>query len=246
MINSALYSGRIAHKRHLPKPHDFSYPFFMYYLNLDKLQNLPDLGRWFSIKNWAISRFHRPDYYGSHSSSLSDAIRQRMTELTGKEVLGTVCGLLNLRTLGLYFSPVNFYYGFDTKNRFTHFLAEVSNTPWNERYQYGFYVGDGNLAPQSQKRFKVSPFNPVEQNYSWNISPPGQKIGVQLGVNDERGMIFQAALSLKQQPLTQDVVRKHLLTSPAMTISTLSRIHWQALKLYLKGLPYIPYTKERI
>ncbi|PIE56039.1 MAG: hypothetical protein CSA34_06410 [Desulfobulbus propionicus] len=80
---------------------------------------LPRLGRWFSpaVKkqdpSWALCRFYRNDYYGSAAQPLAAAIKERMAELTGEPVSGEVYGLLNMRTLGLYFSPVNFYYGYD-------------------------------------------------------------------------------------------------------------------------------------
>lgn len=245
-MKPALYTGRVAHRRHIPKVHSFSYPIFMYFFNLDKLDQLPDMGRWFSTKNWALSRFHRQDYYGEANEPLAHAIRRRMEELTHRIVEGEVCGLMNMRTFGLYFSPVNFYYGFDKEERFTHFLAEVSNIPWNERHQYAHYVGDGDLAPQNNKKFKVSPFNPVEQHYEWQISGPEDQLSVQLNVSDERGPVFNAALALKRSPFILTELRKRLLRKPVMTASTVTRIYWQALKLYLKRVPYVPYQKEMI
>ena len=117
-MKPSLYVGTIAHRRQIPVEHRFQYRFFMWFLNLDELDKLPSLGRWFSTKRWALSRFHRPDYYGDPALSLADAIRNRMEELTGQPVTGPVCGLLNMRTLGLYFSPVNFYYGYDNRGEF--------------------------------------------------------------------------------------------------------------------------------
>lgn len=245
-MNSALYVGTIAHKRYQPKTHAFSYPFFMYFLDLDDLDNLPDLGRWFSVRRWALNRFERSDYYGESSVPLCLAIKRRMRELTGKPVTGKVYGLMNLRTLGLYFSPVNFYYGFDEDEQFTHFLAEVSNIPWNERHQYAHYVANRQLSAENQKTFKVSPFNPVDQQYSWNITSPGDSLGVSLGVSDERGKIFQASLKLNKYPLSLSIVRRRLLRKPVMTVFLVASIYWQALKLFIKGVPYVPYEKEMI
>ena len=111
------------------------------------------------------------------------------------------------RTLGLYFSPVNFYYGFDADGELSHFLAEVSNTPWNERHQYAYLVGDGNLSPLQEKAFHVSPFNPIEQHYRWRIEPPGETVGVVIEVSDKRGDVFAARLRLERQPLTLATAR---------------------------------------
>lgn len=245
-MKPSLYVGTIAHRRLIPIENRFQYGFFMWFLNLDELENVPSLGICFSAKRWALSRFHRSDYYGDPSLPLADAIRNRMEELTGKPVTGQVCGLLNLRTLGLYFSPVNFYYGYDNRGNFTHFLAEVSNIPWNERHQYAHYVADNKLTPNHPKQFRVSPFNSVNQNYSWKLKAPDETVTVQLAVDDERGHIFEALLNLKRCPFTKKSVVGKLLRKPVMTISIVAGIYWQAFKLYRKGVPYVPYEKEMI
>ncbi|MGW8195129.1 MAG: DUF1365 domain-containing protein [Desulforhopalus sp.] len=245
-MNPAIYVGTIAHHRQIPVEHRFQYPFFMWFLNLDELERLPSLGRWFSTQRWALSRFHRPDYYGDPELPLADAIRKRMADITGYPVSGQVCGLLNVRTLGLYFSPVNFYYGYDAKGNLTHFLAEVSNIPWNERHQYAHYVADNQLTVNHPKQFHVSPFNSTDQNYSWKLSAPGKTLTVQVSVDDDRGHIFEARLSLSRLPLTRKWVAKELLKKPAMTIFIVAGIYWQALKLYRKGVPYVPYEKEMV
>lgn len=245
-MKPGLYVGSIAHCRRIPVEHQFQYPFFMWFLNLDKLDELPSLGRWFSTKRWALSRFHRPDYFGDPSIELADSIRSRMKELTGIPVTGEVFGLLNMRTLGVYFSPVNFYYGYDNAGNFSHFLAEVSNIPWNERHQYAHYVGDGSLTPDHPKEFHVSPFNSTKQHYNWKLKAPCEQIEVQLSVADERGHVFTAQLNLNKHPITLQSVRSKLLKKPAMTIAMVAGIYWQAFKLYRKGVPYIPYEKEMI
>jgi uncharacterized protein len=245
-MESSLYIGAITHRRYIPKKHGFSYPFFMYFLNLDEIEQIPSIGRLFSVKRWAFNRFFRPDYYGDPSKPLHIAIKERMEGLTGEKVTGPVYGLMNMRTLGLYFSPVNFYYGFDENLNFTHFLAEVSNIPWNERYQYGHFVKNGGYSPTEKKKFKVSPFNPVDQVYTWSIQPPEKKIAVKLSVNDERGLVFEASLDLKREPLSKKSLQRQLLRKPVMTASIIAGIYWQALRLYLKKIPYIPYEKEMI
>ena len=245
-MKPALYLGTIAHRRLLPVEHRFQYGFFMWFLNLDELDVLPSLGPWFSTRKWALARFHRPDYYGDPAVPLADAIRTRMEQLTGKRVTGQVCGLMNMRTLGLYFSPVNFYYGYDDNGTLTHFMAEVSNIPWNERHQYAHYVGENAFEPDNGKQFRVSPFNPVNQHYSWKLTAPDESLAVQLSVDDERGRIFQAFLNLKRHPFTRPAVTRQLLKKPAMTVYMVAAIYWQAFKLYRKGVPYVPYEKEMI
>ena len=244
-MESAIYSGFISHVRFLPKQHRFRYPFFMWYLDLDNIENLQPLGRWFSVCRWALSRFRRADYLGPECQTLSDSVKEKMQELTGEPVSGKVFGLLNLRTLGLYFSPVNFYFGFTQNGEASHFLAEVSNIPWNERHYYAHLLNGEKCSVTNQKTFKVSPFNQVKgQRYEWQISAPAADISIDLGLHDDRGHVFKAVLRLQRLPFSKRSAVTLLLRQPAMTVFIVAGIYWQALRLFLKGVPYIPYHKE--
>lgn len=246
-MKSAIYSGHIGHERFLPKRHRFRYSFFMWYLDLDAVESLPSLGIWFSGKKRALSRFSRADYLGDPARPLADCVREEIERITGTPVTGKVFGLVNLRTLGLYFSPVNFYFGFDPDGCATHMLAEVSNTPWNEHHHYGYTLDQGDTRIDGEKEFKVSPFNPHNnQIYRWRIQPPGETVAIDLGVHDDRGHVFEAGLRLKRQPFTCGAARGQLLKKPAMTAFIVAGIYWQALRLFSKGIPYLPYAKEEI
>ncbi len=244
MNQHSLFVGTITHQRFIPRKHRFSYPFFMWYFDLDRLDELPDLRPWFAIDRFALSRLRRTDYLGPADQSLARSVRAAMARLTGRPVAGSVTALLNLRTLGLYFSPVNFYFGHDEAGRCSHLLAEVSNIPWNERHHYAFFLGDGHYQPAHDKQFKVSPFNPVAQRYRWQIEPPTDAVRIGIEVADERGRVFTAALNLAKQPLTRHAVRRQLMRRPVMTAAVVGAIYWQALKLFSKKVPYIPYHKE--
>ena len=176
-----------------------------------------------------------------------DCVKEEMARHTGTQVTGKVFGLLNLRTLGLYFSPVNFYFGFNENNEPSHLLAEVSNIPWNERHHYAYKLNGSQTEMTDDKNFKVSPFNPSHgQTYRWQIDPPGETIGINLGVHDQRGHIFEAGLRLQRHPFTKNSARRLLLRKPVMTGFIVASIYWQALKLFIKGIPYQPYAKEEI
>ncbi|HBH28497.1 MAG TPA: DUF1365 domain-containing protein [Desulfofustis sp.] len=242
-MNAALYTGTVTHNRFIPKKHGFSYRFFMWFLNLDRIDQLPDVGRWLSSRRFALTRYYRPDYFGDPTEPLHISVKNRLHELTGTPVTGDVYGLLNLRSLGLYFSPVNFYFGYNTKAECTHLLAEVSNTPWNERHCYG-HVLAGDDGPNHPKVFKVSPFNPVNQHYRWYIEAPSKTLRLGIHVSDERGHVFTAGLNLIRRPFEPAVVKRYLLKKPVMTAFMLTAIYWQALKLYCKKVPYVPYQRK--
>jgi DUF1365 family protein len=244
-MNPAIFTGHVAHERNLPKQHRFSYPFFMWYLNLDRVDQIEDLGRWFSTTRFALSRFNRSDYLGNHAEPIHISVKKRMEELTGSPVQGEIHALMNLRTLGLYFSPVNFYFGHDANGEPSHFLAEVSNIPWNRRHQYGFQLQHKNSdAPEHRKAFHVSPFNPMEQRYRWHIDYRPHAICIAIEIHDKRGHVMTARVDLARYGSEPEKIQRKLAKTPAMTATIVRRIYWQALKLYLKGVPYQPYREE--
>lgn len=243
-MKSGFYLGTVFHQRHLPRGHRFYYPFFMWFLNLDNIADTPEIGRWFSTRRFALSRFRRSDYVGPDDEPLNVSVKKKLEELTGQDIRGTVCGLLNLRTLGLYFSPVNFYFIYDQADRCTHMLAEVSNTPWNERHYYALDLSTEQRPLTHPKRFHVSPFNPMEQTYHWHIEPPGDRAKVTIEVHDSRGHVFDATINLKRHELSRSFIRTQLVKKPMMTAFILIGIYWQALKIYFKKIPYVPYKKE--
>ncbi|MCP3701636.1 MAG: DUF1365 domain-containing protein, partial [Alteromonas sp.] len=139
MIESAIYKGKVYHQRFKPTQHKFDYDIYLFWLKLEsnELETLSSSLKRFSAYNKARVRFKREDYLGDPSLPLDQAVIDRMTELNGGKTLqGDVFMLGQLRMWGLYFSPVNFYYLRNAEGKYTHMLAEVSNTPWNERHHY--------------------------------------------------------------------------------------------------------------
>ncbi len=245
---SAIYRGFVRHRRFTPRRHEFRYPLFMVFLRLDELDNLANRSWLFGTRPWHWARFRRGDYLGDAQVSLEAAVKQKIAAasgLTPEELQGDVYFYGHLRYLGFYFSPLNLYFlGQDGVMRYM--VAEVSNTPWNERH---YYVIDlGNLAPHA-KEFHVSPFNPMQQRYTWKVTPPGgnrRKSMVHLEVSqaDEKAPLFDATMVMKQRPLNHKSLLRVLLSTPAQTLSMVAGIYWQALRLYLKKVPLHAHPKR--
>lgn len=138
-----------------------------------------------------------------------------------------------VRTLGIYFSPVNFYFLRNDDGIFTHMLAEVSNTPWNERH---YYLVDLDTQADTDKAFHVSPFNPMDMTYKWNIKPPEDAFVMTLDCHRE-DKEFRAGLNMKRISLNNHNLNRAIKRIPSMTIKTVVGIYWQALKLFLKRTP---------
>jgi DUF1365 family protein len=183
----------------------------------------------------------RRDYLGPSNIPLDIAVRQRVEEKSGHYPSGPIRMLTHLRYIGYCFNPVTFYYGFDEKSGSLQWiLAEITNTPWNERHSY-FLPCEKNSRRnhwEFPKAFHVSPFNGMEQGYRWTLSTPGDQLNVHM-VNTENGQdIFDATLSLHRQAMSARQQQRQLLRHPLLTIAIIVRIHWQALKLWWKRVPF--------
>lgn len=232
-MNSALCIGFIRHSRFQPIQHQFKYPMFMPFIDLDELDLLAQNVGFFSLKKWGIATFYPPDYMNG-ASDIKRAAQQKIYELTGEMITGRVMLLCHLRYLGVYFSPVNFYYLYDEKNQCRYLLAEVSNTPWNERHYYAIPM---QKRFQHAKAFHVSPFNPIQQEYHWRLKSPSEQIRVHLEVH-QAVKIFDASLVLKRRKFTTAKFGQLLKKYPLFTFKILCLIYWQAFKLWIKGAIY--------
>lgn len=243
MTESAIYKGKVYHQRFKPTQHKFDYDIYLFWLKLDEeeLTTLSHELKCFSAEGKARVRFKREDYLGDPSLSLRQAVLNRMIELNdGTPLSGDVFMLGQLRMWGWYFSPVNFYYLRNTDGKFTHMLAEVSNTPWNERHHYLVNLDTQDDTP---KAFHVSPFNPMDMTYKWSISQPSTRLSLAMDcVRSDKE--FSAGINLTKFTLDNANLTQALKRIPSMTIKTVAGIYWHALKLLLKRTPLYTHPEK--
>ena len=165
-LASAIYEGRVRHRRHLPHPHAFEQRLFQLYLDLDELPRLFD-GRWlWSLEHANLAQVRRSDYFGDPRVPLAQAVRDRVESETGRRPTGPIRLLTHGRYFGLRMNPVSFYYGFaDGGATLEWVLAEITNTPWGERHAYLLPVAaatasPGGLSWDFDKQFHVRPSCP--------------------------------------------------------------------------------------
>jgi len=151
-MESCLYTGRLRHRRFSPTLHSFSYPIYLSYLDLGELDQVFSLSRMWSKENWRPVWFKREDYFGDPTQPLSESVKDAVELELGFRPNGSVRMLTHMRSWGLGFNPVSFYYCFDENQQHpAAILAEVTNTPWNQRHSYFL---DGRDQPKHAQAFE--------------------------------------------------------------------------------------------
>jgi DUF1365 family protein len=243
-FNSCIYRGQIRHRRFTPKKHDFSYKLFFLAIDLDELDQVAKMSPWFKKDKFAAMSFRSSDYLDNKPSLRKQDVWQKVRSLGGKTEPGRVLFVGQLRCLGIYFSPINLYYCFDQAEQLCYLLAEVSNTPWNERHYYLLTMTEKLIC---EKAFHVSPFMEMEMHYQWRIKVPGKRLNLHIENHSKENneKVFDATLTMSRMELNNRNLRRCFLSIPSMTLKTLAGIYWQALKIFIKGVPYVPYKKDK-
>ncbi len=247
---SALWRGHIAHARFEPVPHRFRYGLFMTAIDLDELAAPGGLGLGALLdpsRRRSFLRLRRTDHLGDPAVPLKQAVLAHLD----RELPGFGCGrvvlLTHLKQFGLRFNPVNFYFCFASdSDRLEAILLEVNSTPWGEQH---CYVLDcrGSEQPYKfvrAKAFTVSPFLPVDMEYRFRFEFEAGRLTIHKENWRGAARVFHAALQLQRSPLTRASVLKALLQYPFMTWKVVTTIYFEALRLWLKGVPFIGHQRS--
>lgn len=257
---SAIYEGVVRHRRFTPVAHEFRYRIFQLYLDLDELGEV-FRGRWlWSTRRPALAWLRRADHFGDPAVPLESSIRDLVEARLGRRPTGPIHLLTHLRYFGCCMNPVSFYYCFAPEGRdLDAIVAEVHNTPWGEQHCYVLDAAaaardgagserrpspggtDQMLRFRFAKAFHVSPFMSMDQVYDWRFAVPGSRLFTHMVSLESGAARFDATMTLERRPVTAANLRRVLVRYPAMTVSVIAAIYWQALRLRLKRCPFHPH-----
>ena len=218
------------------------------YLDLAEAEQIVRSSWCLSDSRFAPASFRRADHFGDPSLSMTESVHQLVEAKTGLQLRGPVRLLTQLRHFGVYFSPINVFYCFDQQEVLVAIVAEVSNTPWNERHCYVLW--EGNRLENSAcryshpKEFHVSPFMGMDSQYDWRVQTPHQKLHLSLGCIREDERIFQADLHLHRVELTAGQLVRSMLRRPVAAVHVIGAIYYQALRLWMKKCQFYPHPQK--
>lgn len=246
-MNSALYVGWVRHRRFAEVAHAFRQRVCWCWLDLDELGAALRVHPWWRREGWAPASFRRADYHGDPAVPLAEAVRASVARALGSRPQGAVRLLTQLRTWGVAFNPVSFYYCFHPDGRPAAVLAEITNTPWGERHHYVVAAGDaGVLRGSFAKEFHVSPFQPMGQRYEWTLATPGQRLAVHMENHAGAGRVFDATLALEARPWTTAALVRAWLRQPLMAVKVVANIYWHAFRLWCKRATFHAHPRREV
>lgn len=247
-VRPGVYTGWLRHRRRAPVTHAFTYPLFMVLLDIDRLPEQMAVSRLTAYNRWAWASFHEADHFGDPTLPLRTRLELDAAAHGVSLPDGPIYLLTHLRYLGHCFNPVSFFYCYDADGVLRRVLAEVNNT-FGGRHNYWLDPSARDaerraFRAEADKAFYVSPFMAPDMHYDFAFSVPGARLTAHMDLTrlgtDDTPHAFDATLSLERRPWSAAEVRRALWQYPMMTATVVAGIHWQALRLWLKGLPLVP------
>jgi DUF1365 family protein len=242
MIASALYLGSVVHTRLRPLRHRLRYRMPWFLIDLDELPDLAKHLRLFSVNRFNLFAFHEDDHGSTGSGPLRPRIEQEMRQAGVIPDGGAIRVLTMPRVLGRSFNPISVFFCHNLDGNLRAVLYEVNNT-FGTRHTYVVPTAaatDGPLRQACAKRLHVSPFMDMDMTYSFRVAIPGERAMVAIEARDAGGLMLSAAYSGRRRDLTDGNLLAAFLRFPLLATQVLGAIHWEALKLWLKGMRFRP------
>lgn len=246
-IRSALYSGHVVHARHRPGKHRFKYRVFSLLLDLDEIETLGGTLKLFGHNRAALLSFHDADHGDLKGGNLKAWALDHLRSAGLAEDGMRFEILCYPRIFGYVFNPLTVYFCYRRDTSLAAILYEVCNT-FNERHTYVLPVGRGqdSVRQSCEKELYVSPFMPMGCTYHFHIEPPSGNVAIRINETDADGPLLFAAFEGARTPLTDATLLRAFASHPLMTFKIMAGIHWEALRLWLKGMPFFRHNPANV
>jgi DUF1365 family protein len=239
-----LYFGQVMHARLKPMGNRFTYRVMNLLIDLDRLGEADRMSTLFAVNRAGLYSFHEADFGPRDGSSLR-AFAQRHAAAQGIDLTGGKVQLLCYpRLLGYAFNPLSVYYCRRSSGELALIIYEVRNT-FGEMHHYALAVDRSEqcaplIRQQQDKLFYVSPFIDQAMRYHFRVSPPAETVRIHILETDRRGPLLAATFSGRRRALTGGALVRASFLLPLVTFKIMVAIHWQALRLWLKGAKLVP------
>ena len=241
--NSYIYTGNVVHKRFKPKIHYFKYKVFSLLIDLSEINLLDQNLKIFSYNKFNIVSFYDKDHGARNGSSIKDWVISNLKKNKIDTENIQIKLLCYPRIFGYVFNPLSVFYIYDRSSNLISILYEVKNT-FGEQHTYVFKteINHNLIQHTCKKKFHVSPFIEMDCTYFFRLLKPGNKISVIIDQNDNNGKILYASQDGVRSEINNINLIKSYLKHPLMTFKIIFAIHYEAFKLWSKGIKFIKKT----
>ena len=237
---SFIYNGKVIHKRFKPKEHYFKYTVFSLFLDLDEINIINKQILFFSHNKFNLISFYEKDHGNRDGSSLAEWVKKNLKTIGVNNENIKIKLLCYPRILGYVFNPLSIFFVYDIKLNLIAILYEVKNT-FGEQHTYVFKVNENNkfVKNNCEKKFFVSPFMDIDSKYYFKVLDPNKKLSVVIDQRDKDGkLLFASQDGVKSDFTTKNLIFSYL-RHPLMTFKIISAIHFEALRLWIKGIKIV-------
>ena len=234
------------HMRLQPVEHKFRYRVFSLFLDIDALDRTTKPLRLLNYNRFGVMSFHDADHGRRNGSPLRPWIDEEH-EKRGMPRPDRVFVFAFPRIFGFVFNPLTIYYCYDDKGGMLSALYEVKNTFGDQTVYLLGCEPDASISFHDQKKMMyVSPFIDLDQTYRFSLGAPGERLALRIKQSGPDGETLISSINGDRKALSDGQLAKLLLTHPLMTVKVVAAIHWQALRLALKGVVFRRYSKAEV
>ena len=239
-METCIYKGIVTHRRFKPKRHFFSYKTFSVFFDLDELKDLDKKISIFSLNKFNLFSFYNKDHGERDGTDLKNWVLGNLKKFNINFKVSKIKLLCFPRIFGYVFNPLSIFYCYNENFELRAILYEVKNT-YNEQHTYVFpVVKDNKIITQScNKKFYVSPFIEMETAYNFRLAEPKETLSIFIKQTDKEGMLLSACQIGRKEHISTKQLITNFLKHPMMTLKIIMAIHFEALRLWRKGVKVV-------